>query len=329
MSQPGGHPMSVLHLSLIRGRVLPHFAPDLPFEMALAAALERLPERAPIVILVHGYRYCPSRRETDPHACLFSTDPASQTPRVLRWPGALGFSRRGLEDGLCIGFGWPAGAQPVTGALPRGFARAYDTAAEAGAALAAIITAIEALAPGRSVDLMAHSLGARVALNAIAALDRPGIGQVILLDGAEYRQRALTLMTGAAAGAAQIFNVSTPENALFDLLLTGFGPLPGARPLSAGLSADLPFAFDLRLGEPVLRPALARRGIAIGPATRPVCHWSVYSRPGAMALYRAILRDRARWSVARLRAETAADRAGTHPDRPDRPQGWQRPVAQT
>ena len=82
-----------------------------------------------------------------------------------------------------------------------GFARVYDRAAAYGAQLAELVALLQRLAPGRPVDLMAHSLGARVALAALPELDAAP-GRVILLGAAEFGARAPEFLAAAPAPRA-------------------------------------------------------------------------------------------------------------------------------
>jgi hypothetical protein len=45
------------------------------------------------------------------------------------------------------------------------------------------------------------------------------------------------------------------------------------------------------------------RGIALAPAEARFCQWSFYTRPGAFALYRAILLRQPGWDIPSLCAE--------------------------
>ena len=283
-------------------------APGLPVEAALAPLLDRLPRSAPLVILIHGYRYSPARAADDPNRLMFALHPARPGRKFVSWPARLGFRARGLADGLCLGFAWPAAPVDQGGPWAGRFARAYAAAGRAGTALARLLETIDRLSPGRAVDLIGHSLGARVALSAAAGMEGGRLGQVILLGGAEWDGRAVDALSAPGAAGARVYNVTSRENDLYDWLFTRFGPPapPGQRPLSHGLGRHLACAVDLALDRPETGVLVGRRGVSLSPGLRRVCHWGFYTRPGALETYAAILRERHNWTVPALKAEAGA-----------------------
>ena len=318
--------MAVHALSLTRGTIHAPSAPDLPFEMALADWVRRTPIGAPITILVHGYKFSPNQPKRDPHGLIFAPQTRHHRPKFTSWPEGLGFTDE-PRSGLCIGFGWPAADSDHPGPRLSAFERVYAGAAAAGRALARVIAAIADLAPDRPVDLFAHSLGARVALQALARAPEQSVGQVVLMAAAEYDQQAANCLATGAGQSAQVYNVTARENAIFDLLMQRVAPPTSAqaRPLGAGISHWRSNCVDLPIDQPTLAPIFTRRGIALGPRLAPVCHWSVYTRPGAMELYAEIRRcdlgageGRGLWVCRVKHREAVADRqrgARSHADR--------------
>lgn len=281
-----------------------HTAPDWPVDLALAGALRALPPGAPVAVLIHGYKFSPWRPAHDPHTHIFALGPTRRCRKARSWPRGLGFSARGTADGLCIAFGWDAKAPVDALGLPAIHARAPGAAV----ALTRLLDMIAELAPERRVDLLAHSLGARVALLAMAALRRPVVGRAILMAAADYRSSARAALANPVLAGADVINVISRENDLYDFLFQAAvaAPRPGDAPLGQGLPGapgrwvDLPIDCDATLG------ALAQTGIAVAPPGRRACHWSGYLRPGMFDLYGALIRDRAAWPAARLRALVAA-----------------------
>ncbi|MEM8789803.1 MAG: alpha/beta fold hydrolase, partial [Pseudomonadota bacterium] len=274
----------------------------------LDAALGRLTPQAPVVVLVHGYKFSPHTPHADPHRLLYAIEPARACGRIRSWPQGLGFGDRTAAEGLCLGFAWPAGLADQQDMPGRPLAAAYAAAAWAGGQLARLLECIADLAPGRAVDILGHSLGARVALQALAQARCANAGQVILMGAAEYDDTARACLASPAGHAARVFNVTTRENALFDLLFQSFGPPrpPLAHPLGRGLPAHLRQAVDLPLDQPAWAPIYARRGVDLAPARPWISHWSFYTRPGTMTLYRNIIRNRCDWVPAALKTEAAA-----------------------
>ena len=244
----------------------------------LAPALEALPPCGAVTVMIHGYRYSPRDPANDPHRHILSPRGGSTRWKSVSWPQHLHLNRPGA--GLGIALGWHA-----RGSLVRVAARAF----EIGDTLAEIIIRIKAQRPDLHVNILGHSLGARVALSALAALPAGHVDRLILLSGAEYRGLASAAMASPAGRGAQVLNVTSGENAPFDALFRLAVPAPPLTdwPLAAGLPA-CPGWTDLRVDCPAARATLRGLGYPTrAPATR-ICHWSTYLRPGLFRLYRDI-----------------------------------------
>ncbi|MGC9418355.1 MAG: hypothetical protein ACP5EN_05210 [Rhodovulum sp.] len=254
-----------------------------PLAAQLDAVLAGLPADAPIAILIHGFRFSPRQSGKTPHNHILALDPEASRRRAVSWPRALGFTGQDRAEGLCVAFGWEADGT---------IWQAYEEAARAGVALARLVAEITARAPGRGVDILAHSLGARVALTAAGAMAAGALNHAVLMAPAEFTPRARAALDSAAGRRARVLNVASGENDPFDLLLeTLLVPARvGGRALGHGLE-DAPRGWlDLRIDDPQTLEALAKMGHAIAPPVRRVCHWSPYLRPGMLALYRALIR---------------------------------------
>ncbi len=269
---------------------------------------------APTVIMIHGYRYDPAVPCVDPHATLYRDGPAppGQEGRIgmMSWPAELGFTGPGRADGLAVAYGW--------GARAGGFAASYAAAGRAGAALTEVI---ETLAHARRgpIDLFAHSLGARVALSAIAAAAARGrgdllarIGRVVLLGPAEFAGEARDALGACDARGApgpEVYALLARGNDPFDLLFEAFAPRWANRAGGAlgrrGLGERRRGWLDLAFDHPDLAPCLAARGVDLAPPGLGPCHWSFYARRGAMGLHRAILRRAPGFGAEELRAAGA------------------------
>jgi pimeloyl-ACP methyl ester carboxylesterase len=248
-------------------------------DRTLDAALGDLPEAQPVTIMIHGYRFCPSSPEQDPHGHILSFTPRTDCWKAVSWPRHLHLDRPG--KGLGIGFGWPA-----TGSLPRVADRAFD----AGRRLGRMIDAIHRARPDVPVHIVAHSLGARVALTALETAPAGVVRRMILMSGAEFRGAAERALSLPAAAHCHVLNVTSGENAAFDLMfrLAVAPTIPFDRPLSAGLG-HRPGCTDLAIDDATTRAALLALGHRLrAPATR-ICHWSGYMRPGLFAVYRRML----------------------------------------
>ena len=211
------------------------------------------------------------------------------------------------RPGLAVGFAWPAYAAHVPSLLRRGrtgFAVVYDRAGRYGTRLAALVALIQRLAPGRPVDLIAHSLGARVALAALPHLEEAP-GRVILLGAAEFDARAREALDALISPSPpQVYNVTARANDPYDFAFETFAPRRGRgeRAIGRGLGDERPDWLDLQLDRPEVTAWVNERGIRLKPPDARLCHWGFYTRAGALAVYQAILRRRPGWDIAALRA---------------------------
>ncbi|QRF65983.1 DUF726 domain-containing protein [Ponticoccus alexandrii] len=269
-------------------------APRLP---VLRHALSRDP--GPVTVMIHGYKYQPGHTLHCPHGSIFARRPAPGQPRVVSWPRHLGL-RGQPGEGLGISFGWQA----------RGSIwQAHQSATKAGEALADLLAELRRLVPTRPVNLIAHSLGARVALRAIAGGKTGTVNRAILLAAAEYAGTARRALDAPAARLTQVLNVTSRENDLFDFLNERLIPpdSPGPDQMLGQGAPDLPNLVTLQLDDPDSLHALRRAGFPIRPPERLVCHWSPYLRPGVFPLYRAVFAGD--MALSRLRALLPAETA--------------------
>ena len=245
----------------------------------LAARMSRLARGAPIFAMIHGFRFAPGAGQHCPFGHIFALDPCAKRrdKTLVSWPRHLGL---GASSGLAIGFGWPA----------RGWLGDVNARAElAGHALAQLAKTIALIDPGRTLDVIGHSMGARVALAALRHAGRGQLRRLILLAAAETRGPALRALRSPAGQAAQVINVTTRENDLFDFLYEW--AVAGGRDtaIGQGLGCVLPNWIDVQLDSSPVSAALADLGFALPCPPARICHWSPYIRPGIFSLYRALL----------------------------------------
>jgi pimeloyl-ACP methyl ester carboxylesterase len=249
--------------------------PQLGIEPHARMRLVHMPANLPLVVLIHGYKYSPYHPDRNPHSCLLAHSDAPSVGRATSWPRRLA-----MRHGLIVGFGWD-GVGTIW--------RAQANAAEAGRALAELVRAA-----GRPVDIVAHSLGARVALSAMAQLPGGAVSRAILISGAEFRSRADSVLETSGGASAEIINVCSRENDVFDALYESFvAPhRPFDRAIGAGLGRPADNWLDLQLDAQPVRDGLGKLGFRIPPPDRRICHWSGYLRTGTWVLYRALIEDR-------------------------------------
>lgn len=245
----------------------------------LARKLEALPQGAPVVAMIHGWRYAPGLRADCPHGSILSLDPPQDDRRAVSWPRHLGLDG---QAGLGIALGWPAKCDPW---------RAHFRAARAGAALARIAKAVHQLS-GRPLQVIAHSMGARVALAALPLVDPGQINRIILLAAAETRGRALAALATPAGQAVEVINVTTRENDLFDACFEWGIHLGLRTSIGQGIGRAIGGWHDLWIDQPHTLRGLGALGHPLADPPRRICHWSPYLRPGTIALYRALIDGR-------------------------------------
>ena len=279
-------------------------AQDSAPEPVIARALQDLPAHAPVLVMIHGKGYSPADPAHDPHALIFAPRAGHGRSRFVSWPRRLGFALPGPRQplGLCIALGWDA-----SGSIWTATRSADDTALK----LARLIQAIRRADPGRRIDLIGHSLGARVILGAVPMLAAGSLGRILLLAGADFLHRAAAAQASYAGQTCEFFNITTRENDLYDFLFErALAPLGGQRALGHGLGHGLGKGqataggdnwLDIQLDHPGTAQALRGLGLPLAPPRARICHWSVYLRPGVFRVYRALIHDRQRTEMARLR----------------------------
>ncbi|AHM05603.1 hypothetical protein roselon_03345 [Roseibacterium elongatum DSM 19469] len=261
-------------------------------------ALAALPRGRAVTIMTHGYRYSPRPPETDPHTHILSFHPRRDCWKVVSWPRHLHLHRDGA--GLGVALGWQA-----LGQMPRVARRARRV----GHALAPLIAEIHHRRPDLRINLMGHSLGARVILAAMTAAPAGSVARVILLTGAEYRTAARAAMNAPAGRTAEVLNVTSGENAPFDALFRLAAPplRPHDRTLCAGVPGTAGWT-DLRIDRAKVRAVMGDLGFRLRPPNTHICHWSGYLRPGLFPLYRRVLAPEDQGLLAELSARLAAAR---------------------
>ncbi|MEL7344737.1 MAG: hypothetical protein AAFN59_07740 [Pseudomonadota bacterium] len=282
--------MTLLRVSVTGTKAMPVGPSDLP--TALDAAFAALPPGAPIVLMIHGYKFSPRSYRHTPHRHILSIRTSKRAPRLISWPRHMRMAQT-PQNGLAIAFGWEA-----RGTLWR----AHGRALQAAQALADLMNQIRARRYG-AIDIMAHSLGARVALGAMERVDAHSIGRLILMSGAVFGSDAERALATPAGKTAEVINTTTRENAVFDAMFAGLvRPLAiWDAPISSGLARPKRNWLDVAIDDPSTCSALAQLGFPIAAPRTRICHWSGYLRPGLFALYRALLHQRDDWPLERLR----------------------------
>lgn len=263
-----------------------------PSTRTLRASLDGLLPGAPIVIMLHGFKYDPRIVSRNPARHIFALHPDSTSKRAVSWPRVLGL--RGTR-GLAIGYGWHA-----TGTIWQ----AHANAEAAAAPLAGLITRLNAIAPGHPVHIVAHSLGARVALAALRQLGCDQVHRAILIAAAAFERELTATLNAPACRTTEIINIRSKANTLFDLMLRAALPHWGVTVGRGRLQH--PRLLDINIDDPIHRTGLASLGFALTAKRRSVCHWSGYLRTDVQTLYRALLHRPAGTPFALMRTALTA-----------------------
>jgi len=244
--------------------------------------------------MIHGYKFTPGHEYACPHEHILALKPSRTTWKAKSWPRGLGFGTGDPREGVAVAFGWQA----------RGTIwQAYKRAETAGLCLSDLITMIRQIAPHRTVHMLAHSLGARVVLRSLPHLKPGAVGRAILLNGAEFGTFARVAADSPAGRAAEIINITTRENDLFDFLLERLIRAPEVGDRSVAQTLPLRSnTLTIQLDHPTTLAALAKVGVDIDPGRAQVCHWSAYLRPGLLEFYRTLLRSPGSPDLSKLRA---------------------------
>lgn len=268
------------------------YHPSVPartMETLLAQRLLDLPKDAPLLLMVHGYKFSPLIPRYNPHETIFARDVSNPTWKVRSWPHQMGLGDFHNKDGLAIGFAWDARSRNwFAGPSLR---EVYERAGNEGAHLAHVINLIAQLDPTRKVDVIAHSMGARVILSSLQHIAQTNLGRVIIMGGAEFGAVALEAMQCRVAREAKFYNITAKQNDFYDLLFEHLANRPGPADRSLGMA--FPFGrsnwVNIQIDDiPSLRK-LQSMGIRIAAPTKGFCHWSFYTRDGIFNLYQAIL----------------------------------------
>jgi pimeloyl-ACP methyl ester carboxylesterase len=235
----------------------------------------------PVMILIHGFKYDPDCPSCSPHATIFGRGTNAGSIRKSQWLRHLGFGTGGPNEGLAIAFSWRARGN---------IWNAVRSARAAGQQLAQVIREIHARAPDRPIHVITHSMGSEVIFEALETVPANAVQRIVAISGASYVSRAKAAMNSPAGRAAELINVTSRESDVFDFLFERLiaPPVRGDRALGAGL--NLVNTVNIQLDCPATLAALTGLGARIEAPERRVCHWSGYTRSGALPFYARCLR---------------------------------------
>lgn len=239
----------------------------------------------PVMIMIHGFKYDPEIANISPHSTIFALNPRPDRTTDVLWPRHLGFGTGRADEGLALAFGWRAG---------RNLWQAHRTAQRAGLQLAQAIKTLRHVAPARPIHLITHSMGSEVAFSALETLPENSIQRIVTLTGASYVSRAKQALQSPAGQTCECVNVMSRGNDLFDLLFERLIAPPrtqGRAPDRAiGRGLALENVANIQIDCPHILDTLRAFGGRISPPSRRLCHWSGYTRPGALPFYARLMR---------------------------------------
>lgn len=261
-----------------------------PLRPVLKSALDTA---GPIVILLHGYKFLPHDAKHCPHSHIFALQD-SPCRKGVSWPKRLGMTGEDDGAGLAIAFGWNA-----RGSLWQ----ARERGKHAAQALATLVRMIRQMRPNQPVHLLAHSMGAFVALRAMPYLKADDIGRVIAMNGALYRKQAERALASEAGRTAEFIHIVSRENRMYEALFE-YALRPddlGDRAIGRSFAAANALTIDL--SDKVTLDVLAALGYPVAPPNKMLCHWSTYLRPGVFGFYNALLQKPSQTPLPYLKSE--------------------------
>ncbi|MCP5075883.1 MAG: alpha/beta hydrolase [Rhodobacteraceae bacterium] len=222
--------MAVLQATACGGTVYNPLWPRRHMQSLLKPLIDDMPPDKPIVVYVHGHK---------------------------AWPHPDLLAQADRQSGLAITFCWPAFDRifklvPDVGQL-------YADAGTAALALAWLLNLLGDIAPNRPVDLMVHSLGARVGLQTLRHLKHRNLSRFVCLAGVEFSAVTLLALQAPAARKVEFYNVTSERSLLFHQLMHFFGPRPGPAEglLCRGFAFPRKNWIDIHLEAPEVRRPLA------------------------------------------------------------------------
>lgn len=247
----------------------------------------------PIIILIHGFKYDPTCLRHSPHTRIFAQRTHPDKPGDVAWLRHLGFGTGDPGEGLAIAFGWRARGNIWA---------AHASARAAGRQLADMVADLHRHAPTRPIHVMTHSMGSEVIFEALRTLPAHSIQRIVTITGASYISSAVTALQSSAGRLAELINITSRENDLFDFIYERLiaPPAPLDRAIGGGL--DLPNTVTIQLDCAHTLAQLTCFGGHVAPAKARVCHWSGYTRPGALRFYTHCLRAPGATPLAALQA---------------------------
>ena len=245
-----------------------------------------LPRADRVVVMVNGFDFDPTEGGDDnPHKTLFKD-----------WNKRLSDAEAGAWQ--CFGFGWySAELEPQSwlGGVFRGHWNPYrwswELAHQAGGILAEAIDTHMRSCPDSKVCIMAHSMGARVALGALRQLDCGRVWRTLLLNGSEYSQTAKTI---AGHTACKVLNIVVEADDVLDKLGSVFAPEAFIKAVvgQKGLLDPPKNWLDFRLDDEETRTWAERKGYKNLRGDNPdriADHWYSYTHECNWVLFRDFL----------------------------------------
>ncbi|WP_088255328.1 alpha/beta hydrolase [Fimbriiglobus ruber] len=222
--------------------------------------------------------------------------------------------------------------------LPDLYRQPYQRADLAAWVLVNVVRAVSFALPGRTVDLFCHSLGSRVVIQALHQMaveaHKPGkgelkallgrIGRIIIVGGAEYTTPTKQMLAEVrkVGPAPSFYNFMARRDRILALLAQRFHPVDLRLRRVVGLYGLTPGEqdpnwLDLQIDSNSdathpLNDWLRPRGMSVSGAhlTGVLNHWHYFTDEKNMQVFKAILRDRKAWDIARLRKEGIPEREG-------------------
>ena len=184
------------------------------------------------------------------------------------WPHPDLLEQARHQTGLAINFRWES-VPHYLGVWPD-VNGAYACAGQASRPLAGLVNLLGQLAPGRKIDLMVHSLGARVGFQALHQISAGNLGRFVTFAGVEFNAITLAALHKARPSAVSFYNITSAQVPFMHRAMHHLGPRPG--PADALIARGFAFPrrnwIDIHMQEPQVSHPVQQlcAGLATGPA---------------------------------------------------------------
>ena len=188
------------------GRVFDRRFPSRDVFQGIRKVAHNTPPDAPIIVMLHGQGFDPCIARVDPFRSIFAYDPYGD--RIRDYWRLQSWAHRfkcAPQKSMMIGYGWQAHSTDfVMSANVNAVARnAVMEAQQFGA----FVQRLNAITPQRPVHVIAHGMGAKLALRSLETTPKMRIKRLIMLNGQGLITDGLLAMNAKAGQKTEFYNI--------------------------------------------------------------------------------------------------------------------------